>query len=498
MDKYYLKSLVEDNELIFENKNMKNIFSSNESILFSNKITKIRKNTEEDRIIVITDLFLYNLRNKKFSNKIDLRNITGVTVSKKSGEFIVHHCEIEDDFHYISEKRNFILEILARVFYFQTKRKIDLSIIDKECLDDYVTQKGDKKGNKGKTKFDPNFFMDIDQYLYGNLEKKNFKTLCSVTRYLRSEIVFYNPEKCKLDPKKLRIENFRHLEVLSLSVYGDVILGQYNPTGEIYFIRSINSSDTNEFCVTFDLLVDINTSNNFPFFAKLDFILKIQTMTYLFSTFNGNFEGGYLISKVYDCGIFSENVALFFGSQIALIIDYFHKKNIKFLGFSPQNFLIGPDGYIKFVDYEMDYFTVQKNADKICLYKGPEEYNLIQNDWYNFGVIMYEMLFGIPPSFINNVLVFQKYFSVSEKAKNFLENILKKEVYENFSLEKLKDTDLFKDINFDDILQKKINIGLRFLGTIDDIPMIPGMETDNKAQKPNYNILNFNSIDLEC
>ena len=111
---------------------------------------------------------------------------------------------------------------------------------------------------------------------------------------------------------------------------------------------------------------------------------------------------------------------------------------------------------------------------------------------------MYEMLFGIPPSFINNVLVFQKYFSVSEKAKNFLENILKKEVYENFSLEKLKDTDLFKDINFDDILQKKINIGLRFLGTIDDIPMIPGMETDNKAQKPNYNILNFNSIDLEC
>ena len=259
MDKYYLKSLVEDNELIFENKNMKNIFSSNESILFSNKITKIRKNTEEDRIIVITDLFLYNLRNKKFSNKIDLRNITGVTVSKISDEFIVHHCEIEDDFHYISNKRNFILEILARVFYFQTKRKIDLSIIDKDRLDEYVTQKGDKKSNKGKTKFDPNFFMDIDQYLYGNLEKKNFKTLCSVTRYLRSEIVFYNPEKCKLDPKKLRIENFRHLEVLSLSVYGDVILGQYNPTGEIYFIRSINSSDTNEFCVTFDLLVDINT-----------------------------------------------------------------------------------------------------------------------------------------------------------------------------------------------------------------------------------------------
>ena len=265
MDNYYLKSLVEDNEMVFENKSMKSIFSPKETILFSNKIIKIRKNVEEDRIIVITDLFLYNLKKKKYNNKVDIRNITGITISKKSEEFVVHNCEIEDDFHYKSEKRNFILEILARVFYTQTRRKMDLSVVDKVQLDEFVTQKSDKKSNKGKTKFDPHFCMDIDHYLYGNLEKKTSKILASVTQYLRSEIVFYNPEKCKLDPKKLRIENFRQLEVLSLSVYGDVILGQYNPTGEIYFIRTINSSDTNEFCLSFDLLLDINTSNNFPF-----------------------------------------------------------------------------------------------------------------------------------------------------------------------------------------------------------------------------------------
>ena len=328
------------------------------------------------------------------------------------------------------------------------------------------------------------------------------KTFASVTKTLKSEIIFYNPITCKdLDLKKVRIENFRHLEVLSLSVYGDVVLGEYMPTGEIYFIRTINSSDTNEFCLTFDILMDINLSSmDFPFMAPLDILLKTQTVTYLITKFKGNFEGGYLISKVYDCGIFCEKVAIFFGVQIALIIDYFHKKNIKFLGFSPQNFLIGPDGYIKFVDYEMDYSTVKKNADKICLYDGPEEYNKIENDWYNFGVIMYEMLFGIPPSFINDTLVFQKYFTVSEEAKKFLDNIVKKEVYENYSLEELKKSDLFKDTNFDEILSKKINIGLRFLGDIDEIPMsaLEGINTDNKVKRQSYNILNFNSIDLEC
>ena len=67
-------------------------------------------------------------------------------------------------------------------------------------------------------------------------------------------------------------------------------------------------------------------------------------------------------------------------------------------------------------------------------------------------------------------------------------------------MDELKKTDLFKDTNFDEILSKKINIGLRFLGDVDEIPMplMPGIKTDNKLKEHSYNILNFNSIDLEC
>ena len=80
-----------------------------------------------------------------------------------------------------------------------------------------------------------------------------------------------------------------------------------------------------------------------------------------------------------------------------------------------------------------------------------------------------------------------------------MENIVKKEVYENFSLDELKKSDLFKDTNFDDILNKKINIGLRFLGDIDEIPLaaMGDIQSDNKVKRQTYNILNFNSIDLE-
>ena len=501
MDNIYLKTLYEDNENLSDAKYLKDILLKNEELYFSNKITKIKKNIAEDLSIAITNKYLYNIKGKKIRSKIDLRNITGLTISKKSDEFVIHTCELEYDFHYLSDKRALIVELLARLYYMNQKKKIEISLVDVDMLDHYVTAKNDKKNNKSKSKIDRNYLIDIDHFLYGNINKPNSKTFASVTKNLKSEIVFFNPITCcNLDLKKVKVENFRHLEILSLSVYGDVVLAEYMPTGVIYFIRTINSSDTNEFCLTFDLFLDINLSGmDFPFMATVDMLLKTQTETYLITTFNGNFEGGYLISKVYDCGIFCEKVALFFGAQLALIIDYFHKKKINFLGFSPQNFLIGPDGYIKYVGYEMDYATVRNNADKICLYDGPEEYNKINNDWYNFGVIMYEMLFGIPPSFINDVLVFQKYFTVSEKAKKFLENIVKKEVYEQYSLEEIKKTDLFKDTNFDDILNKKINIGLRFLGDIEEIPMpISAEQTNNTIKKYSYNILNFNSIDLDC
>ena len=62
MDNYYLKTLFEDNEQVADNKNMKDIILKNEDLIFSNKITKIKKNTAEDRVIVLTTKFLYNLR----------------------------------------------------------------------------------------------------------------------------------------------------------------------------------------------------------------------------------------------------------------------------------------------------------------------------------------------------------------------------------------------------------------------------------------------------
>ena len=125
MDNYYLKSLAEDNELVCENKYMKDILLPNEDILYSNKIKKMKKNHSEDFVIVLTDRYVYNLKNKKVKNKADIRNITGITLSNKSEQFVVHTYEIDDDFHYSSENRTFILELIARIFFVKQEKKLN-------------------------------------------------------------------------------------------------------------------------------------------------------------------------------------------------------------------------------------------------------------------------------------------------------------------------------------------------------------------------------------
>lgn len=88
------------------------------------------------------------------------------------------------------------------------------------------------------------------------------------------------------------------------------------------------------------------------------------------------------------------------------------------------------------------------------------------SDWWTFGCILYEMLVGLPPHYDQDV---QKMYQtikleevrfpsrVSENAKSLLIGLLKKDVKERLrDPNEIRAHPFFKDINFDDVLEKKI------------------------------------------
>ena len=152
-----------------------------------------------------------------------------------------------------------------------------------------------------------------------------------------------------------------------------------------------------------------------------------------------------------------------------MIIEYLHKQGITNINFIPENFLLDKDGYIKYVNFEIKKEIQEEN--KLTHYNKPKEYiapeflgteiNYKAADWYCLGVVMYEMLFGIPPSFSrsNKKVMFPQILDSSIEARDILEKLLTNDVYSRLGakkgIEEIKAHPFFKGLDFDKVYKKQ-------------------------------------------
>ncbi|XP_024516129.1 uncharacterized protein LOC112341010 [Selaginella moellendorffii] len=111
------------------------IGSSCEEIKFSGWVEKINsKGYVQPRVLVITDLALYNFRGGFFTQckrRIDMRVIDSIVRSKYSQQFILC-CPEEYDYHYSSSRVSEICDTLVAVYRVVTGKTlaVDLKVTD--------------------------------------------------------------------------------------------------------------------------------------------------------------------------------------------------------------------------------------------------------------------------------------------------------------------------------------------------------------------------------
>lgn len=153
-----------------------------------------------------------------------------------------------------------------------------------------------------------------------------------------------------------------------------------------------------------------------------------------------------------------------------------HSKGLVYRDLKPENLLIGKDGHLKVTDFGFAKF-VPGSTYTLCGtpdYLAPE---IILNrgytkavDWYSLGILIYEMIAGVPPFYHPNPLKLYENISIGKPkfpswfdplAKDLVKHLLDGDLTKRYGnlrggVADIKEHKWFSGVDWDKLLRKEI------------------------------------------
>ncbi|XP_020632368.1 ribosomal protein S6 kinase beta-1-like [Orbicella faveolata] len=140
-----------------------------------------------------------------------------------------------------------------------------------------------------------------------------------------------------------------------------------------------------------------------PFIVDLIYAFQTGGKLYLILEY---LSGGELFMHLEREGIFMEDTACFYLSEIVLALEHLHKQGIIYRDLKPENILLDTQGHVVLTDFGLCKEAVFENSltHTFCgtiEYMAPEILTRSGHgkavDWWSLGALMYDMLTGSPP-----------------------------------------------------------------------------------------------------
>ncbi|KAI0086582.1 hypothetical protein BDY19DRAFT_908252 [Irpex rosettiformis] len=280
--------------------------------------------------------------------------------------------------------------------------------------------------------------------------------------------------------RKVGLDDFNFLAVLGKGNFGKVMLAEEKKTSSLYAIKVLKK----EFIIDNDEVESTRSEKRVflaaarerhPFLLGLHSCFQTETRVYFVMEY---VSGGDLMLHI-QRKQFSLRQAKFYASEVLLALQYFHANGIIYRDLKLDNILLTLDGHVKVADYglckeEMWFGSTTSTFCGTPEFMAPEI--LLEQrygravDWWAFGVLTYEMLLGQSPfrgddedEIFDAILEDEPLYPITmpRDAVSILQKLLTRDPNRRLGsgktdAEEIKRHPFFKDVNFDDVLGKRI------------------------------------------
>ncbi|CAG11917.1 unnamed protein product [Tetraodon nigroviridis] len=276
----------------------------------------------------------------------------------------------------------------------------------------------------------------------------------------------------------MKPSDFDYLKVIGKGSFGKVLLAKHREQGRYYAVKVLQKQTIVKRKEQKHVMVERSVllkGLQHPFLVGLHFSFQSANLLYFVLDY---VNGGELFYHLQREGSFPEPRAGFYAAEMALALGYLHSLAIVYRDLKPENILLDSQGHVVLADFGLckEGVAVGGVMHTFCgtpEYLAPEVLNggpySPVVDWWGLGVVLYEMLFGLPPFYsqskaqmFENILhgSLRLHGRASPAAQSLLRGLLErcvsKRVGGSRDLAELQEHSFFAPIDWDDLLARKL------------------------------------------
>ncbi|KAI0087835.1 AGC/Akt protein kinase [Irpex rosettiformis] len=280
-----------------------------------------------------------------------------------------------------------------------------------------------------------------------------------------------------LSGASLTIDDFELITVIGKGSFGKVMQVRKRDTSRIYALKTIRKQhivDRGEITHTLAERLVLARVNN-PFIVPLKFSFQSEQKLYLVLAF---VNGGELFHHLQREQRFDEERSRFYSAELLLALEHLHELDVVYRDLKPENILLDYTGHIALCDFGLCKLNM-KDSDTTNTFCGTPEYlapEILAGqgynktiDWWTLGVLLYEMLSGLPPFYDENTdAMYQKILQqplafgeeIGSSARSILTGLLTRDPHHRLGVngaDDIKKHAFFaKHLDFNKLLKKEI------------------------------------------